>query len=128
MNDFEQCREIRESLQRTCDALLADRDRLQAERDALAKDLEETKYDLAKFQRSERAVFGVLAETTLKLEATQKELERVKRLLAISLPHVEASAGAEHLFDGFRPQRRPTDAVVEEIRAALAQHEHGGKT
>ena len=40
MNDFDQCREIRESLQRTCDALLADRDRLQAERDALAKELE----------------------------------------------------------------------------------------
>jgi hypothetical protein len=51
------------------------------------------------------------------LDAENKSL---RRLLAIALPHVEASAGAEHLLDGFRPRRRPLDATVEAIREALS--------
>lgn len=54
------------------------------------------------------------------------ELANMKRLLAVALPHVEASAGAEHLFDGFRPQRRPLDGVVEEIRSAVAKPDERG--
>lgn len=53
------------------------------------------------------------------LERTKGELERVRGLLMVALPHVEASAGAQHLMDGFRPRKRPLDDAVEEIRAAL---------
>ena len=48
-----------------------------------------------------------------------KDCDNLRRLLRLSLPHVEASAGASHLLDGFRRQARPLDALVEEIRAAL---------
>ena len=71
-----------------------------------------------RFRKGERAVAEMLAERMM-------DAENLRRLLTIALPHVEASAGAEHLFDGFRPQRRPLDGVVEEIRAALAQPQDG---
>jgi hypothetical protein len=89
-----------------------DRDALRAELERTKGEMEEIKYDLAKFQRSERVVSEMLVERTL-------DAENLRRLLAIALPHIEASAGAEHLFDGFRPRERPLDATVEEIRAAL---------
>ena len=47
------------------------------------------------------------------------EADNLRRLLRLAAPHVEASAGASHLLDGFRPRVRPLDALVEEIRAAL---------
>lgn len=50
------------------------------------------------------------------LEETEKELELARKALAEALPHVEASAGAEHLLDGFRRQERPLDAVVARLR------------
>lgn len=57
------------------------------------------------------------------LRALAKELrderDNLRRLLRLALPHVEASAGASHLLDGFRPQVRTLDALVEEIRVAV---------
>ena len=96
----------------TIEEIRADRDALRAELDRTKGEMEEVKYDLAKFQRSERVVSEMLIERTL-------DAENLRRLLAVALPHVEASAGAEHLFDGFRPRGRPLDATVEAIRAAL---------
>lgn len=40
-------------------------------------------------------------------------------LLIESSIHVLASQGADHLTDGFRPQRRPIDGLVERIKAVL---------
>ena len=48
--------------------------------------------------------------------ATNSELHA---LLAECEPHVLASVGAEHLLDGFRPQRRPLDDLADRVRAAL---------
>jgi hypothetical protein len=53
-------------------------------------------------------------------DALHAELARVRSLLGIALPHVEASAGADHMLDGFRPRRRPIDDDLDAIRAALA--------
>ena len=69
-----------------------------------------------------RAFLALLADRDAlraELERTKGELERVRGLLMVALPHVEASAGAQHLMDGFRPRKRPLDDAVEEIRAAL---------
>jgi len=40
-------------------------------------------------------------------------------LLEMAAPHVFASAGAHHMLDGFRPQRKPIDELVERIKSAL---------
>lgn len=42
-------------------------------------------------------------------------------LLIEAMPHVYASAGAAHLTDGFRPQRRKIDDLVERIEAVLPE-------
>jgi len=52
----------------------------------------------------------------------QAELAKARNLIGIALPHVQASAGAEHMLDGFRPRRRPIDDDVDAIRAALANN------
>jgi len=56
------------------------------------------------------------------VDALHTELARVRSLLGIALPHVEASAGADHMLDGFRPRRRPIDDDLDAIRAALANN------
>ena len=53
------------------------------------------------------------------LKASRAESAALSSLLTAALTHVEASAGAQHLLDGFRPQVRPLDALVQEIREAL---------
>ena len=40
-------------------------------------------------------------------------------LLKECAPHVFSAAEAEHLLDGFRPQRRPLDDLADRVRAAL---------
>lgn len=40
-------------------------------------------------------------------------------LLIEAMPHVMASHGAEHMLDGFRPQRRPIDGLVERLREVM---------
>lgn len=55
------------------------------------------------------------------VDALHAELARVRNLLGIALPHVEASAGAEHMLDGFRPRRRKIDDDLDAIRAALSK-------
>ena len=45
----------------------------------------------------------------------QEEIDGLRALLTAALPRVEASAGAQHLLDGFRPQVR----LVQTIREAL---------
>lgn len=40
-------------------------------------------------------------------------------LLIESALHVMASHGAEHMLDGFRPQRRPIDDLVDKIKEVL---------
>ena len=37
-------------------------------------------------------------------------------LLQQAATHVIASQGAEHMLDGFRPQKRPIDGLVEQIK------------
>ena len=37
-------------------------------------------------------------------------------LLQQAATHVIASHGAEHMMDGFRPQKRPIDGLVEQIK------------
>ena len=49
--------------------------------------------------------------------ATNVELHQ---LLSECAPHVLSAAEAEHLIDGFRPQRRPLDDLADRVRAALA--------
>jgi len=56
------------------------------------------------------------------VDALQAELAKARNLIGIALPHVQASAGAEHMLDGFRPRRRPIDDDVDAIRAALANN------
>jgi hypothetical protein len=56
------------------------------------------------------------------LELTKEirdERDNLRRLLRLAAPHVEASAGASHMLDGFRRKVRPLDKLVEEIWAAL---------
>ena len=55
-------------------------------------------------------------------QAREREAE-LRRLLEISFPYVESHAIAEHMLDGFRPQIRPLDKVVEEIRQVLFTQE-----
>lgn len=40
-------------------------------------------------------------------------------LLRECAPHVFSAAEAEHLLDGFRPQRRPLDDLADRVRDAL---------
>ena len=63
------------------------------------------------------------AETNAVRFREQAERQRLRRLLEISFPYVESQAEAEHMLDGFRPQTRPLDKVVEEIRQALFMQE-----
>lgn len=48
-----------------------------------------------------------------------QERDEARRLLGVALPHVWASAEAEHMLDGFKRKPRPLDALVEEIRGVL---------
>lgn len=41
-------------------------------------------------------------------------------LLEKAAPHVYASAGANHMLDGFKPRRRPIDELVEQIKAVIS--------
>ena len=42
--------------------------------------------------------------------------EELEFLLEVTLPYIEAQAGAEHMLDGFGPrQERPIDKLVERI-------------
>jgi len=50
------------------------------------------------------------------------EIARLRALLAECAPHVFSAAEAEHLLDGFRPQRRPIDALADRVRAALTHN------
>lgn len=49
-----------------------------------------------------------------------------RALLAECVPHVMASHGAEHMLDGFRPQRRPIDDLVERLDVFMRPNA-GGK-
>lgn len=42
-------------------------------------------------------------------------------LLAESATHVFASHGAEHMLDGFRPQRRQIDDLVDRIKSVIQE-------
>lgn len=42
-------------------------------------------------------------------------------LLIEAMPHVYANAGAAHLTDGFRPQRKKIDDLVDRIKAVLPE-------
>lgn len=94
------------------DRMTADRDALRAEVDALLHEVELT-------NEHEHQILTERNEARAELERTKEDLGRVRGLLMVALPHVEASAGAQHLMDGFRPRKRPLDDAVEEIRAAL---------
>lgn len=48
------------------------------------------------------------------------ELDRAKWALAEALPHVESSANAEHMLDGFGPrQERPVDDLVRRMKEII---------
>lgn len=42
--------------------------------------------------------------------------ELLMPLLQMAAPHVYASAGAEHMLDGFKPKKLPIDELVNRIR------------
>lgn len=67
---------------------------------------------------------GATQEKAARLAA---ELAKARNLIGIALPHVQASAGAEHMLDGFRPRRRPIDDDVDAIRAALSHGAQNGR-
>ena len=52
-------------------------------------------------------------------EAAQR-LGELRDLLRAALPHVEASAEAAHLLDGFNRRKRPLDDLVAALRAELS--------
>jgi len=52
-------------------------------------------------------------------EALQAENERMRELLSLCLPHVEASCEASHLTDGFKPKRNYYDEFLETLKDAL---------
>jgi hypothetical protein len=43
----------------------------------------------------------------------------MRYLLDQCLPHIESQAGAEKMLDGFKPKKRPIDALVEEVKKAI---------
>lgn len=45
----------------------------------------------------------------------------LRDLLRQALPHVQASAGAAHLTDGFRPKAHPLDDLVAQIKEAVGE-------
>lgn len=45
--------------------------------------------------------------------------EKLMPLLEASSNHVYGSAAGDHLLDGFRPQRRPIDDLVDAINAVI---------
>lgn len=51
------------------------------------------------------------------------DIESMHALLSECAPHVFSAAEAEHLLDGFRPQRRPMDDLVARVRAALGNNQ-----
>lgn len=59
------------------------------------------------------------AEAARKMREQAIEIGRLKDLLAEAAPHVYSAAGAEHLLDGFKPQRRPLDDLAERVRQEL---------
>lgn len=46
-----------------------------------------------------------------------RELARLRALLVECEPIITSSAQAEHLLDGFKPQRRPMDDLMERVQA-----------
>ena len=58
-------------------------------------------------------------EAAFVLRRQADEIERLHTLLSECAPHVFSAAEAEHLLDGFRPQRRPMDDLADRLRAAL---------
>lgn len=48
-------------------------------------------------------------------------------LLKAAAMHVHAAAAAEHMLDGFRPQRRPADELIERINDVLPNAPHEGR-
>ena len=78
---------------------------------------------IEKLQAEVEEYHKLTAETNAARLKEQAERQKLRRLLEISLPYVESQAKAEHLLDGFRPQIRPLDKVVEEIRQALFTQE-----
>ena len=49
----------------------------------------------------------------------ENRMNELQALLEMSSIHVFASAGAEHMLDGFKPKRRPIDELVERIKAVM---------
>ena len=47
------------------------------------------------------------------------KLAQIKHLLKQALPHVQSSAQAEHLTDGFRPRHHPYDDLVKAMEEVL---------
>ena len=58
----------------------------------------------------------------------ENRMNELQALVEMSSAHVFASAGAEHMLDGFKPKRRPIDELVERIKAVMPNVDTTGAT
>ena len=73
---------------------------------------------LAEALNESSAKLGNPEHCALMAEAAAR-IHKLTDLLASCYPHVEASAKASHLLDGFRPRIRPLDALVVKLSVEL---------
>lgn len=124
------CREARESLQRTCDALIAERDRLQDDLSAARAELEQTRRELEDMAnavrflaKQEATTFGIRA-TAIRMLA-KGEVEEAKDLVIMKWPIVQGLRNQIDLESVGKQScdlKRVRPAIDALLRAALANH------
>lgn len=57
----------------------------------------------------------------------ENRMNELQALVEMSSAHVFASAGAEHMLDGFKPKRLPIDELVERIKAVMPSSTQSGE-
>jgi hypothetical protein len=73
-------------------------------------------------RKHEQGVMAVMFEQQAEIRRLEDEASHIRALLAECAPLIYSAAEAEHLLDGFRPQRRPLDDLAGRVRDAV-----GGK-
>jgi hypothetical protein len=64
---------------------------------------------------------SAIYEASERLIEQADEIKRLLALLSECAIHVVASNGAEHMLDGFKPQKRPTDSLVKRLKTVLGE-------